>query len=38
MDDQGYRQVFGLTNFIKFYLLGGRMTKDTDKYLVLRIL
>ena len=34
-DDQGYRQVLGLTNFIESYLRGGRMTKDTDEYLVL---
>ena len=38
MDDQGYWRVPGLTNFIKTNLRDGRMTKDTDGYLVLRIL
>ena len=34
MDDQGYQQVPGLTNFTKFYLRGGRTIKDTNEYLV----
>lgn len=37
-DDQGYRLAPGLVNITKFYLQGERMTKDTDGYLVLRIL
>lgn len=35
-DDRGYRRVPSLKNFTKSYVRHGRMTKDTDKDLVLR--
>ena len=37
-DDQGYQWVPILRNFAKSYLWGGRMIKNTNEYLVLKIL
>ena len=38
MEDQEYRQVPDRENYIKSYLQGGRMTKDTNRYLVMKII
>ena len=38
MEDQGYRQVPDRENYIKSYIQGGRTTKDTNGYLVTKII